>query len=369
MRNKIQTLLLATGLLMQWGLSSTKPQKASNDEFFEAKSTFGGYGELHLNYKNPEKGKVEAKLDFHRFVLFYGYAWTPEWSFKSEVELEHNFVTDDKGELELEQAYLNWRHSKALNLQVGVLLPSVGLINEGHEPPLFFGTERPNYNKRIIPTTWFGNGIAATGMISSIDYKVVIMEGLNSSQFANGLRDGRQKGYKASLENVLVNGRVDYIGLPGLKAGASFSRNHLMFSNGDQAFESANLIEGHVRYDANQIIATGEVGTVSYSPFSSAPGSLEGSLGAYTQIGYNVGQFFMKKGKLYPFFHWSQYNVNSSVKGGGKAEEEKQVSEIQFGLHFAPIPQVVFKADYGIETKGVDDKKSTIINLGAGYMF
>ena len=76
-------------------------------DFFEKKATIGGYGELHYNYKN-HNDDISKTLDFHRFVLFFGYSFSEKWSFISEVEIEHNYVNDGEGELSLEQAYLDY---------------------------------------------------------------------------------------------------------------------------------------------------------------------------------------------------------------------------------------------------------------------
>ncbi|MBT7377507.1 MAG: hypothetical protein HN820_05060, partial [Candidatus Marinimicrobia bacterium] len=68
----------------------------SADEFFEAGSKIGGYGELHWNKAYDIDGnETSNKLDFHRFIIYYGHNWTEEWSFKSELELEHNIVGGD----------------------------------------------------------------------------------------------------------------------------------------------------------------------------------------------------------------------------------------------------------------------------------
>ena len=53
------------------------------DEFVDPGTTLGGYGELHWNTE-------KQAMDFHRFVLFLGHIWDERWSFKSEIELEHN---------------------------------------------------------------------------------------------------------------------------------------------------------------------------------------------------------------------------------------------------------------------------------------
>ena len=174
--------------------SSVFSQDDFNLDFLTSSTTVGGYGELHYN-KTITDDKTENMLDFHRFVLFYGHQWNDEWSFKAEVELEHNFVSDGEGELELEQAYVDYHFADYLGFQAGVILPSAGLINEYHEPPLFFGVERPEYHKYIIPTTWFGNGIAFYGNYSDFDYKFTVMEGFDADKISpsSGLRSARQK--------------------------------------------------------------------------------------------------------------------------------------------------------------------------------
>ena len=40
----------------------------------------------------------------------------------------------------------------------GLFLTPVGILNETHEPPTFYGVERNNVEKNIIPTTWWEGG-------------------------------------------------------------------------------------------------------------------------------------------------------------------------------------------------------------------
>ena len=168
---------------------------AQND-FFEPGYSIGGYGELHWNkISNSDGNLTKNQMDFHRFIIYYGYNWTETWSFKSEVELEHNYVADGEGELELEQAFVNY-HTDKWGFQGGVILPTAGLLNEYHEPPLFLSVERPLYSKYVIPTTWFGNGFAFYGKISDFGWRIVIMEDLDGTGIGDGIRSGRGKGYK-----------------------------------------------------------------------------------------------------------------------------------------------------------------------------
>ena len=108
----------------------------AQDDFFEPGYSIGGYGELHWNRELDKNGETtENQMDFHRFIIYCGYNWTEEWSFKSELELEHNYVKDSHGELELEQAYVHYQGND-WGFGVGVVLASMGIINETHEPTL-----------------------------------------------------------------------------------------------------------------------------------------------------------------------------------------------------------------------------------------
>ena len=51
--------------------------------------------------------------------------------------------TGGKGEIELEQAYLDFLIDRRFNVRAGQILVPVGLINERHEPPVFHGVQRP----------------------------------------------------------------------------------------------------------------------------------------------------------------------------------------------------------------------------------
>ena len=121
-------------------------------------TTIGGYGELHYQNRSVEGGSHKEEVDFHRFVLFFGHEFTDNLRFFSELELEHSFIkdTDDGssgGEVELEQAYLEYDFNQSASAKAGLFLMPVGIINETHEPNTFYGVERNEVEKNIIPTT------------------------------------------------------------------------------------------------------------------------------------------------------------------------------------------------------------------------
>jgi len=357
--NIFYKILFALGILFY----SADLNFAQDMDFFEPKTSLGGYGELHYNYDKPDEGNSTEVLDFHRFILFIGHSFSEKWSFKSELELEHNFVSEGQGELELEQAYVNYHHSDYFGFNAGVVLPSVGLINEYHEPPLFFGVERPDYARNIIPTTWFGNGAAIYGNLKGLSYKFTVMEGLDADGFSasSGIRGGRQKGFEANAENFLYNFRLDYLNVPGFKFGASYTYNN---AKGDSTTNKINFIEFHAQFQSNGIYAVTEFGNINYGS-----GNIETSRGFYFDLGYDLSTLLNIQTKIIPFVRYSDYNTAYKTISGGDSEKANHYTQIMGGLSIKPLDNVVFKFDYGTKERELGNQKSTLFNLGVGYMF
>ena len=371
----------------------------AQDEFFQPGSLLGGYGELHWNKAADADGNQTINtLDFHRFIIYYGYNWTEKWSFKSEVELEHNFVADGEGELELEQAFVNY-HAGNWGFQGGVILPTAGLLNEYHEPPLFLSVERPAYSKYIIPTTWFGNGFAFYGNISDFKFRLALMEDLNGDGIAKDghIRGGRGNGFKTTGESLTKNFSASYTGINGLRLGGSFTMNdapttavkaetihtweYTQTAGTDTEDDSddvwgwadkvkeiegteagsigVSLFEINAKYDANKIFAVLEYGKSDFKGNNANTFTDFSSSGYYLDMGYNIGEF-VNTNKLIPWLRISNVSKNDE-------DVKKQTDYLRFGLTWRPINDVVFKTDFANVT--TDGTTTTEFNLGIGYKF
>jgi len=329
----------------------------SQDDFFEPGSSIGGYGELHYNMIQEPDNQMSHGLDFHRFIIYYGYNFTERWSFKSEVELEHNFVNDGEGELELEQAFVNY-HTDRLGFGVGVVLPDVGIINRTHEPPTFLSVERPDYSKHVIPTTWFGNGFTLYGSINDIQWSLVMLEDLEGESIGAGIRSGRGKGYKTTAYSWTKNISLAYTGLDGLNVGGSYTMNDAPIDNDPDNSVSISLMELNMQYSRNNIRAVAEYGSISYD---NNPSEVTGTSGYYINLGYNVAPLFKIEGSIIPWARYSAINKDNDAI-------DSQYTKMVFGLCYKPIDQIAFKIDYGIQNPA-DGDATTLINVGAGYNF
>tara|TARA_B100000945_G_scaffold134173_1_gene107132 strand:+ start:225 stop:1355 length:1131 start_codon:yes stop_codon:yes gene_type:complete len=360
------------------------------DEFFEPGVTIGGYGELHYtNSIDPDDDDAIAstKLDFHRWIMFVNYNWTPEWSLKSELEIEHNMIDGDgdyDGEVELEQAYVNYHNADGnWGYGAGVVLISAGIINETHEPPTFLSVERPSYNKYIIPTTWFGNGAMVYGSFGDIHAKFVLHEDMDGAGMLDGLafgglRGGRAKGYKSTAYHWTKNLAVHYTGMEGLNVGGSFTFGGAPTGLGavDTEYVNWNLFEVHGQYEANNLVAAFEYGTVNFAHEADnmlvdEDGDGYGdtdlvlpdqvATGYYFHLGYDVSEMMgWEDCKLVPWFGMESYDMND-------LDDDDAKTHTKMGLTWWPTDQVSWKIDYDMSDDN-DSKKNTL-SLGVGYMF
>ena len=107
--------------------------------------------------------------------------------FNSEIEIEH------ADEIFLEFATLDFLWKDWVNARAGLMLLPIGFLNEIHEPPFFFGVNRPDVERNIIPSTWRENGVGLFGSWDDlVHYKLYVVNGLNAAGFtSSGLRGGR----------------------------------------------------------------------------------------------------------------------------------------------------------------------------------
>ena len=141
-----------------------------------------GYGEANYNrYRDSDR---TSKADMRRFVFGIGHRFNDKLTFVGEVEYEHGVVSaGDRGEAEIEQAYLNYKFNDKLNVKAGLFLIPLGILNETHEPTTYYGVERNEIETRIIPTTWREMGFGVHGLIGEgLKYDVGMTTGFDANQ-------------------------------------------------------------------------------------------------------------------------------------------------------------------------------------------
>jgi len=203
----------------------------------------GGYGELHYNDLDSKE-----EIDFHRFVLFFNHDFTDNIHLVSEVELEHSIAGDgQEGEVELEQAYLNFTLGEQTASRAGLFLMPVGILNQTHEPNTFYGVERNPVETYIIPTTWWEGGMDLHGELApGFSYGLAVTSGLDVPQTGGNaylVRSGRQKVSEARANDLAYTAMLKWTGVPGVELAVS-GQYQEDITQGDQGI-GATLLEAH----------------------------------------------------------------------------------------------------------------------------
>ena len=337
---------------------------AQSNGLFTNKTTLGGYGELHYNNLTGKNGASDKKeVDFHRFVLFVGHEFRDDLRFYSELELEHALVkdTDDGsngGEVELEQAYIEYDINDNHRVKGGLFLTPVGILNETHEPPTFYGTERNSVEKNIIPSTWWEAGVMFSGNIANgFGYDVAATSGLNTSSGSSyKIRSGRQKVSGAEAEDYAYTGRLKWTGIPGVELSATLQYQEDLTQSNDATAGSATLFETHA------VIQRGAFGLRALYATWDLEGDGPKSIGADEQTGWYIEPSFQFSNNFGVFTRYSEWDNQA----GNSSDSEYE--EWAVGVNWWPHQRVVVKLDYQ-DQDAPATKERDGFNAGIGWQF
>ena len=342
-------------------LESTADAMDNNASQSQSKTTIGGYGELHYNnIKNDKTGTTTKEMDFHRFVLFFGYEFSNKTRFFSEFELEHSIAGEGKkGEIELEQAYIEHDISQSLTGKAGLFLVPVGIINETHEPPTFYGVERNPVEKDILPATWWEAGAALNIKLApGLALDTAITSGLNTPlEGSNAFkpRSGRQKVSEANANDLAYTARVKYTAIPGLELAASLQyQSDLSQGAANMDKASAQLFSAHVIYAIEDFSVR-----ALYAQWD-IDGQQAQDLGRDKQRGYYIEPAYRLNEQFGVFARYNEWDNNA----GDDAQTKKTQTNV--GLNYWLHENAVVKFDYELRG-GVDDANG--FNVGVGYQF
>ncbi len=346
----------------------------------ETRMPFSGYMDYHFN--KPEGGPGIA--DFHRFVLLFGHSFNDRIQFWSELELEHAFVEggEESGELELEQAYLDFLVKPWLNFRSGIMLAPVGLINERHEPPTFNGVERPFVDTVILPTTWFEPGAGIFGDLGKgFIYKAYLMAPLNASMFnaEDGIRDGRQKAFESAVQNPALTGRLEYHGFPGLSLGGSFWTGKSGFAT-PGINPRVNVFEFDGRFSVSRFDFRGEFAQVTLDKTELLNSLLQRTSGVNPNIAERMrGYYFEGAYHLLPpefrhdfvvFSRYENFDTQSKMASGFLPLRQFDRDAFVTGFTYFPEPDIALKLDYTVlRNQSRFIKARNGFNLGIGWWF
>jgi hypothetical protein len=370
--------------------------------------SIGGYGEGYYRNLVDDEGGAKNRADLLRMVLYTGYKFTDSILFNAEIEFEHattgSTESSSGGSVSVEFAYLDFLLRDWANLRAGLVLVPMGFINEIHEPVSYFGVNRPDIERQIIPSTWRENGVGVLGTLyEQVDYQAFVINGFNAEGFdSGGLRGGRQKGNRALAEHLAFVARLDWTPIQQLLVGGSVyhgnsGQNQDVSVSGTLGSYSVEIPdtpttiwEVHAQYEdhglhlrslftmaeigdsADLTAALGPVGALSGGTGELATGEAVAGqmLGVYGEIAFDLMPLFFPGSEktLEPFFRYSYYDTQRDVPSRFSSDKSKEIEVYTVGVSFQPISRVVIKADYRnriSKSGGLPDE----FNLGIGFVF
>jgi hypothetical protein len=369
--------------------------------------SIGGYGEGYYRNLVGDKGDAKNRADLLRMVLYTGYKFTDNILFNAEIEFEHATTSSTEsssgGSVSVEFAYLDFLLRDWANIRAGLVLVPMGFINEIHEPVSYFGVNRPEIERQIIPSTWRENGVGILGTLyEQVDYQAFVINGFNAEGFdSGGLRGGRQKGNRALAEHLAFVARLDWIPIQELLIGGSVYHGN-SGQNQDVGVSGAfpsysvdipdtptTIWEVHAQYQdyglhLRSLFTMAEIGdsgdlTAALGPVGPGGGTGELAageavagqmLGVYGEIAYDLMPLLFPGSErtLEPFFRYSYYDTQRNVPSGFSKDRRKEIEIYTVGISFQPISRVVVKADYRnrvAKSGSLPDE----FNLGIGFVF
>lgn len=341
-------------------------QGTSSKAAWAEKTQFGGYGELHLNKLANKKpgGADKDELDLHRFVLFMGHQFTDRLRFQSELEVEHALVKDTAagngpGEVELEQAYLDFMVSDTLSARAGLFLVPVGITNETHEPPTFYGVERNPVETNIIPTTWWEGGAALSARLGNgFAFDGAVTSGLKTTAAKNyAVRDGRLKVAKATARDPAYTARLKWSAIPGLELAGTVHYESDITQSADATAGAARL------YEAHAVVSKGPFGLRALYASWNLDGNGPRSVGADKQNGWFVEPSYKFSEQ------WGVFARHSRWDNQAGDSSDSRFSQSDVGVNFWPHPGVVVKLDYQKQKAPAGKDRFDGFNVGVGYQF
>ncbi|MBT8098205.1 MAG: porin [Gammaproteobacteria bacterium] len=330
------------------------------------KTKIGGYGELHYNNLDADDSTRDVdQIDYHRFVLFFGHEFSDRVNFFSEVELEHSLAGDGApGEVELEQAYVDFALSDTLNAKTGLFILPLGFLNETHEPPTFYGVERNSIENVIIPTTWWEAGAALSGRNErGFSWDLALHSGLaipteGSSAFR--VRSGRQKVAEAIASDPAYTARMRYSGMPGLDLAASFQYQADASQQSGDGLDAGKLFVFNANYDIGAFSLRGLYASWDFDGAAVEAAGADSQSGWYLEPSY---QFASIVGD------WGIYTRYEDVEG---ARSQDQFTQLEIGASYWPVDNVVLKLDYRQRDHDLSSESGRDFDgfdLGVGYQF
>ncbi|HYY92912.1 MAG TPA: hypothetical protein VE713_00245 [Pyrinomonadaceae bacterium] len=152
--------------------------------------TIGGYGDAQFRgegVNEKTEGGARPTFAMPRVVVGLAAVLSEKHNIVFNSELEYEFAG---GEVEVEQAFVEWKARPEFAFRGGVFVPALGRFNVYHDSNLNLTTIRPLLNQFVVPTAYSDAGLGIRGRFR-LPRKMKLSYELD---VVNGMRAGVEEG-------------------------------------------------------------------------------------------------------------------------------------------------------------------------------
>ena len=237
--------------------------------------TIGGYGDFQFRQSSISEradGGGTPTFQNTRVVLGIAAVLAEKQNILFNSEIEYEFGSR---EIDIEQAYLEWKVRPEFAFRGGIIVPSIGRFNTYHDSYLNLTTIRPLINQFIVPTAYRDAGIGVRGRVK-LPHKVKLtyeadvvngMRGTNNDDEATpfsrllGQSSASEPGlfaFQAQGRRKAVITRIGLSPVDGLELGVSVYNGR--FSSLGETAQSATILFLDGSYHRGDLAIRGEYG-------------------------------------------------------------------------------------------------------------
>jgi len=237
--------------------------------------TIGGYGDFQFRQASISEradGGGTPTFQSTRVVLGIAAVLAEKQNivFNSEIEYELG-----SREIDLEQAYVEWKVRPEFGFRGGIIVPAIGRFNTFHDSYLNLTTIRPLINQFIIPTAYRDAGVGVRGRIKlpakmKLSYEADVLNGMrgedadgNPTPFSRllGQSSAAEPGlvaFQAANRRKAVAARLALAPFSGFEFGASAYNGR--FNSAGAASQSATILFFDGSYHRGALAINAEYG-------------------------------------------------------------------------------------------------------------
>lgn len=237
--------------------------------------TIGGYGDFQFRQSSISEradGGGTPTFQNTRFVLGVAAVLAEKQNIVFNSEIEYEFGSR---ELDIEQAYVEWKLRPEIAFRGGIIVPAIGRFNVYHDSYLNLTTIRPLINQFIVPTAYRDAGVGIRGRLKlphkmKLTYEADLVNGMleknaddEPTPFSRllGQSSAAEPGliaFQAQSRRKAVVARVGLSPVNGLEFGASVYNGRI--SSLDEAPKSATILFLDGSYHRGELTINGEYG-------------------------------------------------------------------------------------------------------------